>query len=37
MRLLEVNATPSLVLGFAGEPTVITGEAARGRITAIWV
>jgi RNA polymerase sigma-70 factor, ECF subfamily len=37
MRLLEVNASPSLVLEFAGEPTVITGETAGGLITTIWV
>lgn len=36
-RLLEVNASPSLVLGSPEGPIVVTGEAADGRVTAIWV
>ena len=37
VRLLEVNSSPSLVLDTPEGPIVITGEAARGQITSIWV
>lgn len=36
-RLLEVNSSPSLVLGSPDGPIVVTGEAVGDRITAIWV
>jgi hypothetical protein len=36
-RLLDVNSSPSLVLGWPEAPIVITGEALDGRITSIWV
>jgi RNA polymerase sigma-70 factor (ECF subfamily) len=36
-RLLDVNSSPSLVLDWPEGPIVITGEAADGRITSIWV
>jgi hypothetical protein len=36
-RLLEVNASPSLVLDSPEGPIVITGEARGGQITSIWV
>jgi RNA polymerase sigma-70 factor (ECF subfamily) len=36
-RLLEVNASPSLVLNSPDGPIVVTAEAADGRVTSIWV
>ena len=36
-RLLEVNASPSLVLDSPEGPIVITGEAEGGQLTSIWV
>jgi RNA polymerase sigma-70 factor (ECF subfamily) len=36
-RLLEVDASPSLVLDSPEGPIVITGEADGGQITSIWV
>ena len=36
-RLIEVNSSPSLVLDTPEGPIVITGEAASGQITSIWV
>jgi RNA polymerase sigma-70 factor, ECF subfamily len=36
-RLVDVNASPSLVLDWPEGPIVITGEAVNGLVTAIWV
>ncbi len=36
-RFVDVNSSASLVLDAAEGPIVITGEAAGGRITSIWV
>jgi RNA polymerase sigma-70 factor, ECF subfamily len=36
-RLLDINSSPSLVLGWPAGPIVITAEAVDGRITSIWV
>jgi RNA polymerase sigma-70 factor, ECF subfamily len=36
-RLIEVNSSPSLVLDTPEGPIVITGDAAHGQITSIWV
>ena len=36
-RLLEVNASPSLVLNTPEGPIVITAEAIGGQITSIWI
>jgi RNA polymerase sigma-70 factor, ECF subfamily len=37
VRLIEVNSSPSLVLGTPEGPIVITGEAVSDQITSIWV
>jgi RNA polymerase sigma-70 factor, ECF subfamily len=36
-RLVDVNASPSLVLDWPEGPIVITGEAVNGLVTSIWV
>lgn len=36
-RILEVNASPSLVLDTPAGPIVITGDSVDGRITSLWV
>lgn len=36
-HLVEINATPSLVVEHPEGPIVITGEAVDGRLTAIWI
>ncbi|MCU4184596.1 sigma-70 family RNA polymerase sigma factor [Acidiferrimicrobium sp. IK] len=36
-RLVEINASPSLVMDTAGGPIVITADAIDGRISSIWV